>query len=540
MPHTIDSPSLEPACAAQGDPLLDTHAMHQAAIAAAQSGDAARALVLFDEVLSVQSQMYQAWSNRGNVLDDLGRVDEALASYDRALQIYPDYEAAKQNRLAVVQKLANAAFSEGLARHDINDLEVALVSYERALSIYPEHRAANLNAALVLEDLGRLEEAVARWLLSEKLQPGYATGLHRAANILNVELNQQPEALACYDHVLALDPSNTSVRWDRSYSLLALGRYREGWQDYDLRASPQVPNWFDFPQPKWRGEPLAGKRILLWSEQGFGDALQFCRYALTVRSLGASVFFLAHPRMRRLLEISFAAHDIRIIESSAQATPFDYHCPLLSLPVGCKTHSVEEIPIQQPYLFADATDRQLWQTRLAKAHGTSQCRIGLVWAGGHRPDNLSAQEIDKQRSLLLSQFEALGAVSKQTNSQFFSLQLGGPEKQIAEQESQGWGGPALIDYTHDLHDWADTAALIANLDLVIACDTAVAHLAAALGKPTWILSRYNSCWRWLLDRDDSPWYPTVRLFRQPKRGDWASVMQQVAQALSTFANKSAQ
>jgi len=512
--------------------------LQQLAAQAAMAGDAAWALALLDEILLVTPHLLPAWCNRGNALDDLGRSEEAIASYDRALAINPNYEMARLNREIVCRKMANVWFHEGAKWDAAAQPLRALDAYEQALVLCPVHHAANLNAALALEALGRLDEAVIRLVASEAIEPGYVDGLNRAGVILAIDLGRHHEALACYDRSLALKPDQLEVRWNRSQTLLALGQYHEGWRDYHTRspspADAVLTGWFDFPQPAWRGEPIAGLRILLWSEQGFGDVFQFVRYAQHVRDLGATVFMLVHPSIERLFKIVYEPLGIHIILGSAQASPYHYQCSLMALPIGCGTDSVQKIPNQMPYLWPDTAQAQRWRTRLAQEVDIRCQRVGLVWAGGHRPGNPLAQHVDAQRSLALSVLAPLRAASESGRFAFFSLQLGEPANQLAWLQSQQGQGLTLLDYTQDLHDWADTAALIANLDLVISCDTAVAHLAAAMGKPTWILSRLNGCWRWLEHRDDSPWYPTVRLFRQTRRGDWTDVVDRVVSALATF------
>ena len=507
-------------------------AMQLVAIEAAKAGDLTQSLALLDQVLEVQPDLYQAWCNRGNVLDDLGRANEALASYDRALQIHPDYETAMRNREIVAKKMANAVFDQGVLLDNAKELESALACYEQALMLDQKHTAANLNAALVLEELGRVDEAIVRFKASGEIDPSYVEGLNRAGDILGTELGRHQEALDCYDASLTQKPEQVHLLWNRSHSELALGRYKQGWLNYDTRTpnAEDTTGWIDFPQPRWRGEPLAGKRILLWCEQGFGDVFQFCRYVLLVRDRGATVFLLVHPTIERLFQIVFAGEGIQIILGSALAKPFDYQCPLLALPLACNTDSVDDIPSPAPYLWPDTKDAQQWQQRMAEDFGTRKRRIGLVWASGHRPESPHWHAMN-MRSLHLSQLAPLATVQNASSMQMFSLQLEAPAQQLAELQSQYWRGPEIIDLTAGLKDWADTAARIANLDLVISTDTALAHLAAAMGKPTWILLHHSPCWRWLDNRDDSPWYPSVRLFRQTKAGDWDEVVNRVVVAL---------
>ncbi len=526
---------------------MDTYQeMQLAAIEAAKAGDLTQSLVLFDQVLEAQPDLYQAWCNRGNVLDDLGRANEALASYDRALHLYPDYETARLNRGVVQQKMANEAFNQGVVLDHNKEWEAALVCYERALSLHPTHSAANLNAALILEELDRLDEAVTRFIASEKIEPGYVDGLNRAGGILCSDLGRYSESLACYERSLTINPKQDGIRWNMAHSLLALGLYQQGWQAYDQRVinGDKGSGWIDFVQPQWRGEPIAGKRILLWCEQGFGDVFQFCRYVRMVRDKGATVFLLVHEKALRLFQTVFAKDDITLILGSALAKPFDFQCPLLGLPLACQTNSLEDIPKQNPYLTADPSDVTVWQQRLKSASevdvvtGVAGPRIGVVWASGYRPDS-PHWELMNLRSLHLSHLAVLRSASESMGAQFFSLQMEEPAKQLVALQTHNWSGPKIKDVTCDLHDWADTAALIVNLDLVITCDTGVAHLAAALGKPTWILLHHSACWRWLDARCDSPWYPTVRLFRQTKAGDWDDVVNRVVVALGANQVKSA-
>jgi Tetratricopeptide repeat/Glycosyltransferase family 9 (heptosyltransferase) len=349
------------------------------------------------------------------------------------------------------------------------------------------------------------------------------------------DLARFDEALAAYQQALALNPEHAGASQNASTLLLARGDYAQGWRLYEgrWRLAQRGLSWQDLPRPVWRGEPLAGKHILVWSEQGFGDAFQFCRYVLVLHSMGAAkVTLLAlEGRCKRLFEHSFAQVGIEVVSEVAirngLLTPaFDVHSPLMSLPFACGTDSVDKIPVRTPYLFAKPEDAAHWQARIASVSLPKQLRVGLCWAGGAKLGE------DAKRSLALLQMLPLLRLVQKDAVQFFSLQLGEPAQQLQALPPDSWQGAPIIDLTPELMDWAHTAALIENLDLVISCDTAVAHLAAAMGKPTWILSRFSGCWRWLQDRDDSPWYPSVRLFRQTTAGDWAGVMDRVALALA--------
>jgi tetratricopeptide (TPR) repeat protein len=349
------------------------------------------------------------------------------------------------------------------------------------------------------------------------------------------ETRRYAEALACFIKAGELDPEYLDAHWNECVTRLMLGDFKVGWPLHEARwqknegrweADPAKRGWRHLAQPLWAGDfSIAGKTICLWAEQGFGDTLQFCRYAPTVQALGATVFLYVREPMAKLLRQSYAQHGIAVVADNEPLPPFDVQCPMMSLPLACGTDSVNKIPAPIPYIFAKDEEVLHWKNRLAGhiQQGTQgnkiAKRVGLVWSGLMRTTNPLAAKMDAERSI---DFEYLRPLLDLPGIQWVSLQKGG---EIPE-------GANLLDLTADLNDWTDTAALVANLDLVISCDTAVAHLAASMGKPTWILSRYSGCWRWLDHRADSPWYPSVRLFHQSVPGDWAGVVREV---ILTFA-----
>ena len=270
----------------------------------------------------------------------------------------------------------------------------------------------------------------------------------------------------------------------------------------------------------WLGsDEIAGKTILLHAEQGLGDTIQFCRYAPLVSARGARVILEVQAPLHDLM--STLSDAVQIVSAGQPLPDFDLHCPLLSLPLAFATR-LETIPSPTPYLSAQEKKARAWRERLGRYH---KPRVGLVWAGNPRKELPGANRIDGQRSLALDRLAPLFQVAA---CEFFSLQKGDDAvRQLRDSAAR----QQVIDCTDDLHDFSDTAALIENLDLVISVDTSVAHLAGALGKPFWLLNRYNTCWRWLLDREDSPWYPTARLFRQDATREWEPVIQRVAAAL---------
>ncbi len=298
------------------------------------------------------------------------------------------------------------------------------------------------------------------------------------------------------------------------------GRYEEGWREFEWRKRIRIPlGSRPFSEPLWLGEQdIAGKIILLHSEQGLGDTIQFCRYAELVSNLGVRVILEVPKSLMRLFEGLCSSPEL--IEVGSQLPFFDFHCPLMSLPLAFKT-TLSSIPANIPYLKTD-TDRVLfWNGRLGHKN---KPRVGLVWSGGFRPDQPQVWSVNKRRNIPLAKFASFAGL----DIDFYSLQKGEPaESELTALKRDNWGGPNIIDLTGELIDFSDTAALIQNLDLVISVDTSTAHLAGALGKPIWILNRFDTDWRWLLDRTDSPWYPTVKLYRQEKAGDWDEVVQRV-------------
>ncbi len=438
----------------------------------AQSGQPAEALVLYEQHLALDASSAAVWNNRGNALDDLGRKDEAIASFNKALKLNPNYP----------QALCNKGVALGSLHRDTE----ALACFDQSIAIDPHFALAHTNRGNALRALGLLNEAI-----------------------------------DSHSRAIAINPEFANAQWNQSLCRLLIGDYAQGWPQYEWRWLAPAPSgqMLETPRSTWLGkEPITGKRIILWPEGGDGDVFQFVRFASMVQQLGAHVVLAVRPSTLRLFQHNFPQFELLAMTEGTPIPAWDAQCSLMSLPLACGIDSLQKIPTSASYLSSVPELQAIWDQRLQSTTPTSpRKRIGLVWAGNGITD------VDQDRSLTLSQFEPLGKVALEHNFQLVSLQKG-----KASLESS----LSLLDLTDELVDWADTAALIANLDLVISCDTGVAHLAAAMGKPTWILSRHNGCWRWLLNRTDSPWYPSVRLFRQPTFGDWATVMQEVAIVLA--------
>ncbi|OHE87692.1 MAG: hypothetical protein A3G75_03405, partial [Verrucomicrobia bacterium RIFCSPLOWO2_12_FULL_64_8] len=399
-------------------------------------------------------------------------LEEAIAAYQRAIELKPDF--------------ADAHNDLGIALQTQGKFDQAIASYQRALRLNPEHAEAYNNLGLTFYDQGRAADARGAYRLALAIMPQYA----------DAHLNY-------------------------ALTLLLQGNFSEGWKEYEWRfeSNKEVRNLKSrFRNPLWQGEALAARKVLLYSEQGLGDTLQFVRYAPLIAQRGGRVFIECQPELKRLLKSVTGIEEI--IGRGEPLPDFDVHCSLLSLPLALDTR-LDTIPAAMPYLQSEPHIAAYWKEKIG---GGTELKVGLVWAGSAREQNPRANSVDRRRSLALRQLEPLAKVP---GVRWFSVQKGEPASQ-AKSPPQGL---ALVDYTEELRDFADTAGLVANLDLMITVDTSVAHLAGAMAKPVWMLSRLDGCWRWLLEREDSPWYPSMRIFRQHAHGNWADVISRVAAAL---------
>jgi hypothetical protein len=454
-------------------------------------------------VLALRSDHANAWVNRGLALQNLHRYQEALESFDRALIHQPRHVEAYNNR--------------GTALQCMNRHIEAVVNFDQAIALRPDYADALNNRGNALDALDRPLEALESIDRALRLRPDFAMAWNNRGVVLR-NLNRLDDALESTDRALALQPHDPDAHWNRSLILLMRGDFRPGWAEYDWRL--QVPSLGHRPrsyaQPRWSGkEDLAGKTILVYSEQGLGDTIQFCRYVSLLEKRGARVVLEVQRPLRTLLA-SLANVDV-LLSPGDEPQPFDLHSPLLSLPLAFATE-LDSIPALPSYLAADPARVAVWRAHLAaRSVDTAVRRVGLVWAG----NPTLAQ--DRHRSVPLESLLLLAAPGLQLCSLQKELRPGDRELLDAH--------PGILHFGDELNEFADTAALIESLDLVISVDTAVAHLAGAIGKPVWILQRYSPDFRWLLGRDDSPWYASVRLFRQPQRGDWKTPIQAISGAL---------
>ncbi|GAB7521465.1 tetratricopeptide repeat protein [Paraburkholderia sp. 2C] len=462
-----------------------------------------------NRALTLQPGLVDALTNRGNALAGLGRATEALASFDKALALQPGFAQAWNNRACALR--------------DLNRPMDAIASCDQAIALQPGYAEAWSNRANALSDLNRAVDAQANYRRALELAPEFCDAWSNLGLAL-IDTRQHEEALRSYERALALDPDAAEAHWNYSLCLLQMGRFDQGWREYEWRWQRQriKASQRGFAQPLWLGDsPLDGKTILLHAEQGLGDTLQFCRYAPLVAAKGGKVILEVPAELTRLLTTLDGVAEL--VEQGKPLPAFDCHAPLLSLPFAFQT-DLANIPCTTPYLFADRAAAQRWRERLASdAHAF---KVGVVWAGGNRPHVPELRRYDARRSVTLDMLRPILGVPQ---VRFYSLQKGPSAQQLREAPELA---ERIVDHTDEFTDFADTAAFVDNLDLVITVDTAVAHLAGAMGKPVWIMNRFDTCWRWLLDRTDSPWYPDARLFRQPALGDWNTVIEAVRDALS--------
>ena len=458
-----------------------------------------QALESYDRAIAINPEYAEVYNNRGIVLDRLRRYDEALVSYDRAIALKPDYARAYNNRGVALGRLGRHAD--------------ALASYDRALALKPDYAEALDNRGIALGELNRPAEALQSHERAIAFSPKYAEAFYNRGNVLR-DLNRHAEAIDSYERALALKPDYAAAHWNLADCCLLLGDFARGWQEYEWRWKlEQRENAVrNFQQPLWLGaQALQGRTILLYSELGLGDTLQFCRYATEVAALGAKVILEVQPTLLPLL-----AHLEGVVQTVPRGTPlpaFDYHCPLMSLPLAFKT-DLTNVPRHIPYLRSDAERVAAWRQKLGP---TNKPRVGVVWSGSMALRN------DRRSMALKEMLPLMGAWAE-----WVSLQKEVRDSDAAVLVSR----TDLRDAGAELHDFADTAAVVELVDVVVTVDTSVAHVAGAMGKPVWILLPFNPHdWRWMLDREDSIWYPTARVFRQPVNGDWASVVRRVDEEL---------
>jgi len=476
----------------------DVDALHCLALLAQRRGEHGIAYARLKEACALAPDSAALHDDLGTVCRALGRLDEAVELHRRALALAPHMVATHVN-------LGRACEARG-------DLAAARASFARALEVQGDLAPAHAAMANVLFGDGEPEQAVEHYRRAIALAPGDAA-THCNLGLALSDLGEFEQAIGHLRRAIVLKPDMAGAHNNLALALLSVGDYKNGWPSHERRAGVVGLGLGqrNLALPRWRGEPLHGARILLHAEQGLGDTIQFVRYAKLVMERGGEVVLGVQPELSRLVESCPGVSEV--LSPGAPSLPIACHCPLPSLPFVFGTE-VATIPAEVPYLSAPHELARKWRERIGARPGL---KVGVVWAG--RADHRR----DRDRSLqpaLLSRLAALPGVT------LFSLQKGRAEL------------PAdlpLVDLAPELADVADTAAAISALDLVVTVDTSVAHLAGALGHPVWILLHQVSDWRWLTRREDSPWYPTARLFRQNARGDWQGVMARVAADLGRLA-----
>ena len=502
-----------------------------------QQGRGEEAIAAYQTAIHCKPDYADAHLNLGIALMDKSRIEEAITACRRAIAAKPDFANAynilgdalvdarqAEDAVAAYRKAIQISDSPesqnnlGLALCELGRLDESAAAFHRAIQLQPDHAQAHSNLGNTLAKQDRPDAALAAYRRATELQPAYAMA-HNNLGTLLMHLGCMDEAEVACQRALDLDPEFAMAKWNRSLLHLLRGDFERGWPLHEARwktpgfTSPSR----NFPQPMWDGSPLAGQRVLIHAEQGFGDSIQFIRYAPLIAERGGVAVVECPQPLAGLFGTVKGVGEV--IAEGAPLPPFDLHVPVLSLPFVFGT-TLENIPREVPYLSAFPSRCVAWRERLGEDR--SRLKVGLAWAGnpGHFRDRL--------RSIPLRQLLPLLEVE---GVDFISLQKDRGAAQIAELP----GASTILDPTADLHDFADTAALLSQLDLIIAVDTAIAHLAGALGRPVWTLLPFAPDWRWMTGREDSPWYPTMRLFRQPRIADWDPVIAEVRRQLQSLA-----
>jgi tetratricopeptide (TPR) repeat protein len=490
-------------------------------------------LASFDAALAVNPDYVEALNARGVVLQDLNRSDEALMSFDRALQLAPDFPEALNNRaLVLIERkrfgealvsidralklkpdYAEALNKRGTALRGLKRFEEALASIERGLLLKPNGPSLINNRGVTLLDLDRLEEALAAFDAALALEPDRAEIHNNRGNVLLKQHHPQ-EALECFEQAIAWKPEYPDALFGRALCRLRLGDLLGGWSDYEYRwqAMEHAFSRRVDGVPDWQGEDLSGRSILVYAEQGYGDMIQFARYLPLLVGQGADVTFLVPQRLFALMR--GLSGSIRLI-AAGTSDRYNYQCAQMSLPLRFKT-DLATIPSSVPYLSADPGRRAAWRAKL----GTRGFKIGVAWKGAPRGDG---RPVPLREFYPLSQIPGVRLVSLQKSDGLDEL-ASLPPGMIVETLGDFDSGDAFVD----------TAAVMCELDLIVTCDTSIPHLAGALARPVWMATKWAAEWRWLMERDDSPWYPTMRLFRQKTPGGWSGVFEEIADAVRTL------
>ena len=550
---------------AQGKTTDAIHAFHQAlklnpksaqthynlGIAYHTQGVFKHAIDAYKNALEIDANFLNASSNLGVALRDYGLIDQAIHTFITTLSKHPDFADGYYNLGIALEakgsmEHAQEAYKRALALNPthveaLNNLgnilytqdkyDEAIAHFTQAIALNPRYVGAYNNLGIALKTQGKSDEAIDAYQKAIELNPQYPDAYNNLGNAL-YDQGKCQEALRAFEKALSLNPNYADAKWNKSFALLLAGELKEGFAWYEYRW--EVKNSLKdtkrtYDVPLWLGkEPLEGKRILVYAEQGLGDTLQFCRYLELLEQQGAHVIFEVQKPLLRLLQPLKGVHDI--IELGAPLPSFDVHCPLLSLPHAFGT-TLESIPSNVPYIGIAPEIAHAWEKKLGTKHAF---RVGIVWNGGFRANQPELWHVNERRNIPFEQIAKLN----RSDIAFYSLQKGEPaQSEFNEKAPLLWKDANLFDFMDDVDDFADTAGLISQLDLIISVDTSTAHLAAAMGKPVWLLNRFDTCWRWMQDTEASPWYPSLRIFRQSSWGDWEGVIQNVSDALEILLQK---
>jgi tetratricopeptide (TPR) repeat protein len=498
-----------------------------------QAGRLAQAEQIYRQVLQQNPQQAEALNLLGVIACQHGKLEEGITLYRQALALQPAFTGARENLClalwkqgkSLIEEATNAysqivtfepsniqAFSNlGLILQDQNKLDESIAYYQQALAVEPNHPDTLNNIGVILQRQGKPGTAIFYHRRALAAKPDFVEA-HISLGTALQEQGKLAEATACYDRALELNPTNPQARYNRSLMYLTAGDYQRGFTEYEWRFKTGEFVPCPFPQPVWDSSNLQGRTLLLHAEQGMGDTIQFIRYAAIIAQKGGRMVLTCHQPLMRLLSTIPGIE--QLVPLGHPLPEFHTYAPIMSLPRILGT-TMETLPAEVPYLQAPPSNLRL------DAPPETRLKIGIVWAGG----NLYKR--NQSRSCQLKHFQRILQVPQVA---FYSLQKGIPQLDLLE---LGWESQ-VQDLSSQLQDMAETAAAIAQLDLVITVDTAVAHLAGALGKPVWVLLSATPDWRWMMEREDTPWYPNMRLFRQSQSGDWEELLERVKQALERW------
>jgi tetratricopeptide (TPR) repeat protein len=512
-----------------------------------EKGEIEQAILNYKETLRINPNFHWAYNNLGLTLKDIGQVDEAITHFQKAIELSPNFAFAINNlgnalqnkgqidnAISLFQKtlqinpnnfeslnnLGNCLKDKGL-------IDEAITCYQRAIEINPTFADSFNNLGVTLQSQGQLDEAFAFYQKALQINPNNLESYCNIGTVMH-EKGQPDEAFAFYQKALQINPNYANAHLNMAYFLLLLGNFKQGWKEFEWRwkTKEYLKNScfhrpVNFTQPILNRLDITGHTVLIYAEQGLGDEIQFIRYAPLVAQHGTKVIIECHKEISTLLRTIEGVE--QFIVQGEPLPHFDIQCPILTLPLVFNT-TPENIPVNIPYISVNSILIQKWKDKIQ--HDNSKLKVGIVWHGNPKHKN------DRNRSMPFAHFSPF---AKFTDITFYSLQKG----KASEQARNFSMGMKFIDLTEEINDFSDTAALIENLDLTMSVDTSVVHLAGALGKPIWTLLPFAPDWRWMLNREDSPWYPTMRLFRQPSPGDWNSVIKKVSEELQELVSSKA-